>query len=66
MHPFNFQVVSSWYHSYGALRAMRDRLFEQPRPSLDDTSWQGLSCLVDQALETLSQETQASIPSSPH
>ena len=47
-YPFSFQVVSIWHHSYGALRAMRDGLFEPP-PSIDDTSWRGLSGLVVQA-----------------
>ena len=60
MHPFSFQVLSIWHHSYGALRAMRDGLFEPP-PSVDDTSWQGLSSLVDHAVEVLSQETEASM-----
>ena len=39
---------------------MRDGLFEPP-PSIDDTSWQGLSGLVDQAVEVLSQETKESM-----
>ena len=60
MHPFSFQVLSIWHHSYGALRAMRDGLFEPP-PSVDETSWQGLSSLVDHAVEVLSQETDASM-----
>ena len=60
MHSFSFQVVSIWHHSYGALHAMRDGLFEPP-PSVEDTSWQGLSDLVDQAVESLSQETEESV-----
>ena len=60
MHPFSFQVVSIWHHSYGALHAMRDGLFEPP-PSVEDTSWQGLSDLVDQAVEVLSLETKESM-----
>ena len=35
---------------------MRDGLL-----SVDDTSWQGLSGLVDQAVEVLSQETKESM-----
>jgi len=60
MHPLSFQVVSIWHHSYGALNAMRDGLFEPP-PSVDDTSWHGLSDLVDQAVEVLSLETHESM-----
>ena len=60
MHPFSFQVVSIWHHSCGALHAMRDGLFEPP-PSVDDTRWQGLSGLVYQAVEALSQEIKESM-----
>jgi hypothetical protein len=60
MHPFSFQVVSIWHHSCGALVGMRDGLFEPP-PSVDDTSWQGLSDLVDQAVDVLSHESEESM-----
>ena len=59
MHPLSFQVVSIWHHSFGALSAMRDGLFEPPT-SVDDTSWQDFCRPVDQAAEGLSQEAEGS------
>ena len=59
MHPFSLKAESIWHRALGALRAMHDGLFE-PLPSVDDTSWQDLCGLVDQAVEGLSQETEES------
>ena len=60
MYPFSYLDLNIRHLSFGALSAMRDGLLE-PLPSVDDTSWQGLSNLVDLAVEVLSQETEASI-----
>ena len=38
MAPFSFQVISVWHHSLGAVRGIKDGLF-QPPPKLGELSY---------------------------
>ena len=60
MAPFRFQVVSVWHHSLGALKGVREGLF-QPPPDLGDLDYAALKGLVDEALEALSKESRDDI-----
>ena len=52
MLPFQFQVISIYHHSLGAINGVRDGLF-QPPPSMPGIDYAGLRELVDEAITGL-------------
>ena len=60
MHPFTFQAVSVWHHSWGAIAGMKAGLFEPP-PSVEDNSWSGLRALMVEGAASLAAEDPAAI-----
>jgi hypothetical protein len=59
MLPFHFQVVSVCHHSLGAIKGIREGLF-QPPPTLD-LDYAGLQSLVDQAIAGLLAESRVDV-----
>jgi hypothetical protein len=59
MLPFHFQVVSVCHHSLGAIKGIREGLF-QPPPTLD-LDYAGLLALVEEAIAGLQAESRVDI-----
>ena len=60
MLPFNFQVISVWHHSLGAIRGIKAGLFEPP-PKLSQLNFEDLRNLVREAIEELSAQSRDEI-----
>jgi uncharacterized protein len=52
MKPFQFQVISVYHHSWGAITGIREGVFSPP-PSMPDIDYAGLQELVDTATREL-------------
>ncbi|RLA55922.1 MAG: DUF1993 domain-containing protein [Gammaproteobacteria bacterium] len=52
MLPFQFQVISVWHHSLGAIKGIRKGVFTPP-PSMPELDYAGLQGLVGDATEEL-------------
>ena len=58
MLPFQFQVISVYHHSLGAIKGVREGVFSPP-PSMPELDYTGLQGLVEDAtteLQTVSRE----------
>ena len=58
MLPFQFQVISAYHHSLGAIKGIREGVFSPP-PSMPELDYAGLQGLVEGAtteLQTMSRE----------
>ncbi len=60
MAPFSFQLISVWHHSMGAVKGLKDRLF-QPPPKMSDLDYEKLKGLVQEATESLQGESREEI-----
>jgi len=60
MRPFAFQVISVWHHSLGAIKGLKEGLF-QPPPSLGELDYGQLQGLVAEATESLQAESAEEI-----
>ena len=60
MLSFTFQIVSVWHHSMGAIKGIREGLF-QPPPNLGPQDYGQLQGLVAEAIESLSAESREDI-----
>ena len=60
MLPFSFQVISVWHHSLGAVKGLKAGEFAPP-PKMSDMDYAALQGLVDEAIESLQQETREAI-----
>ncbi len=60
MAPFSFQVVSVWHHSLGAVKGLKEGLF-QPPPKLGELDYTKINGLVAEAIEGLQGETREAI-----
>jgi hypothetical protein len=60
MLPFSFQVISVWHHSLGAIRGLKEGLF-QPPPKVDGVDWERLKGLVSEAIDGLQGESRETI-----
>ena len=60
MLPFSFQVISVWHHSLGAIKGLKEGLF-QPPPKMGGVDWEGLKSLVSEAIDGLQGESREDI-----
>ena len=60
MLPFQFQVISVFHHSLGAIKGIREGVFSPP-PSMPDIDYQGLRGLVEEATTGLKAESREEV-----
>jgi hypothetical protein len=60
MLPFSFQLISVWHHSLGAVKGLKEGLF-QPPPKMSGMDWAQLKGLVSEAIDGLQGESREEI-----
>ena len=60
MKPFQFQVISVFHHSWGAITGIREGVFSPP-PSMPELDYAGLQGLVDKAARELQRVSREEI-----